>query len=35
VDDRLIVRSAGIRTERPVAEAEVPALLNDLFGVSL
>jgi len=33
LDDRLIVRSRGGRSERPVTEAEVPALLRDLFGV--
>ena len=35
LDDRLIVRSAGRRTERVVDEAEVPGLLADHFGVVL
>jgi N-hydroxyarylamine O-acetyltransferase len=33
MDDRLIVRAAGRRTERRVANAEVPGLLDELFGV--
>jgi N-hydroxyarylamine O-acetyltransferase len=33
IDDRLIVRAAGQRTEREVHPDEVPALLADLFGV--
>jgi N-hydroxyarylamine O-acetyltransferase len=33
MDDRLIVRAAGTRTERPVTDAEWPALLDELFGV--
>ena len=33
MDDRLIVRTGVSRTERTVAEAEVPALLEELFGV--
>lgn len=33
MDDRLVVRRAGERTERPVADHEVPALLEELFGV--
>jgi N-hydroxyarylamine O-acetyltransferase len=35
MDDRLIVRHAGTRTERPVTEDEVPGLLLDRFGVAL
>jgi N-hydroxyarylamine O-acetyltransferase len=35
MDDRLIVRSGGRRTEREVEEAEVPGLLAELFGVVL
>jgi hypothetical protein len=34
-DGRLIVHAGGDRTERPVDEREVPALLRDLFGVVL
>jgi N-hydroxyarylamine O-acetyltransferase len=33
MDDRLIVRSAGQRTERRVADDEWPALLDELFGI--
>jgi N-hydroxyarylamine O-acetyltransferase len=33
MDDRLIVRAGGTRTERRVADAEVPGLLEELFGV--
>jgi N-hydroxyarylamine O-acetyltransferase len=33
MDDRLIVREGGTRSERPVDDDEVPALLEDLFGV--
>ncbi len=35
MDDRLIVRSAGRRTEREVDPDEVPALLAEQFGVVL
>jgi N-hydroxyarylamine O-acetyltransferase len=35
MDDRLIVRSTGERTERAFDEAEVPGLLADHFGVVL
>jgi N-hydroxyarylamine O-acetyltransferase len=35
MDDRLIVRSDGGRTERAVADEEVPGLLAELFGVVL
>jgi arylamine N-acetyltransferase len=35
MDDRLIERSGDVRTERPVDEAEVPALLRERFGISL
>jgi hypothetical protein len=33
MDDRLIVRSAGERSECQVADDEVPELLEELFGV--
>jgi N-hydroxyarylamine O-acetyltransferase len=33
MDDRLIVRQAGTRTERRVDDDEVPVLLEELFGV--
>ena len=33
MDDRLIVRAAGRRTERNVSDEEWPALLDELFGV--
>ena len=33
MDDRLIVRSGRARTERRVADEEVPRLLDELFGV--
>jgi N-hydroxyarylamine O-acetyltransferase len=33
MDDRLIVREAGARAERPVTAAEWPGLLEELFGV--
>jgi N-hydroxyarylamine O-acetyltransferase len=33
MDDRLILREGSSRTERPVAEDEVPVLLEQLFGV--
>ena len=33
MDDRLIVRAAGARTERMVTEDELPELLEELFGV--
>jgi hypothetical protein len=35
MDDRLIVRSAGERTEREVDADEVPGLLAEHFGVVL
>ena len=35
MDDRLIVRSAGARSQRDVRDAEVPGLLVELFGVVL
>jgi N-hydroxyarylamine O-acetyltransferase len=35
MDDRLIVRAAGQRTEREVDAAEIPGLLGDCFGVVL
>jgi len=33
MDDRLIVRASGERTERRVDDEEWPALLDELFGV--
>ena len=33
MDERLIVREAGTRSERPVADGEWPTLLEELFGV--
>jgi N-hydroxyarylamine O-acetyltransferase len=33
MDDRLILRNGASRTERRVAETEVPVLLEELFGV--
>jgi N-hydroxyarylamine O-acetyltransferase len=33
MDDRLIVREGGTRTERAVTDAEWPGLLEELFGV--
>jgi len=33
MDDRLIVRSAGVRTESAVDEDDLPRLLAELFGV--
>jgi N-hydroxyarylamine O-acetyltransferase len=33
MDDRLILREGANRSERPVAEGEVPTLLEELFGV--
>jgi N-hydroxyarylamine O-acetyltransferase len=33
MDDRLIVRDGGARTERAVTEAEWPLLLEELFGI--
>jgi N-hydroxyarylamine O-acetyltransferase len=33
MDDRLIVRDGGARSERPVTDAEWPRLLEELFGV--
>jgi N-hydroxyarylamine O-acetyltransferase len=35
MDDRLIVRAGGARTERRVTEADVPRLLADRFGIVL
>jgi N-hydroxyarylamine O-acetyltransferase len=35
MDERLIVRAGGTRTERLVTEDEVPMLLEELFGVVL
>ena len=35
MDDRLIVRANGKRTERHVAADEIPGLLADHFGVVL
>jgi hypothetical protein len=34
MDDRLIEREGASRTERRVAEDEVPVLLEKLFGVT-